>query len=571
MINFKSICYKNFISSGNYNTYIKLDNTDLTVIVGKNGAGKSTILDAISFVLFNKPFRNINKNQLINSITKKNCLVEIEFTVDNDSYLIKRGIKPNVFEIYKNNVLVPQDSRVGDYQEYLERSVLRCNHKAFCQVVVLGSANYIPFLDLPAADRRKVVENILDLEIFSIMNANLKKLIIETKEKLDDAQNKKFLLVSEIKTYHEFETKAKEDQQTLIDSYQENIDKIQKQIDECSTKIQKVEQDSKLAEKKAFYQNEYNNIKKNIILLQSNIDTIDKELEFFEMHNVECPTCMQRIDKDFRIKFIDDRNQSKNSKIIVLEQAEKSIKECHDFIKEIENVESKIQEEIDRQRKISQFIENKKNEIQTWKKAILSATNKTVEKDETNINYDEKNNELQKVNVLIDEIEREKNAQIVLLRMLKDDGIKAKIIEQYIDMINELVNKYLLEMDFICQFHLDGEFNETIKSRYRDEFTFASFSQGEKMRITLAILFTWRELARRRNSISTNILFFDEILDSSMDQEGIDYFLKIIKNLTKGSNTFIISHNYSSIDNIDNVLEFEKIKGYSHLISPANK
>ena len=256
---------------------------------------------------------------------------------------------------------------------------------------------------------------------------------------------------------------------------------------------------------------------------------------------------------------------------IHIEINNKNLMECAYSIKEIEDVEAEIQKEVDRQRKLSQFIDSKRNEILTWQKAIVSIRDKVIEENTTDFDYESKNLELQKTNFLIDEIERKKNGQIVLLRMLKDDGVKAKIIEQYIDLINELVNKYLLDMDFICQFHLDGEFNETIKSRYRDEFTFASFSQGEKMRITLAILFTWRELAKRRNSISTNILFFDEILDSSMDQEGIDYFLKIIKNLTRGSNTFIISHNYSSIDNIDNVLEFEKIKGFSHLISPTNK
>ena len=568
MIVFTNLTYKNFISSGNYETNVELNKSDLTVIIGKNGAGKSTILDALSFALFNKPFRNVNKNQLINSITKKNCLVEVEFVIGNDTFLIKRGIKPNIFEIFKNGVLLPQDSKVGDYQDYLERFILRCNHKAFCQVVVLGSANYIPFLDLPAADRRKVIENILDLEVFSVMNANLKKDALETKEELEDAQNKKSLLVSEIKTYHEFEQKAKEDQQALIDSYQKNIDKIQKLIDENSVHIKKVEHDPELKEEKKELGENYtgfNNAKDKLVYEAS---SLIKELKFFEVHK-DCPTCKQSIDENFRTQMLNDRILKQKYYETLINDAETEIKRISTRLKEIEDVEAKIQEEVDRQRKILQFIDSKRNEILTWQKAINEASKKSTE--EKTFDYDEKSKELQKCNLNIDEIERKKNSQIILLRMLKDDGVKAKIIEQYINLINELVNKYLLDMDFICQFHLDGEFNETIKSRYRDEFTFASFSQGEKMRITLAILFTWRELAKRRNSISTNILFFDEILDSSMDQEGIDYFLKIIKNLTKGSNTFIISHNYSSIDNIDNVLEFEKIKGFSHLISSTNK
>lgn len=567
MLKFKWIEYANFLSSGNYVTRIELDKANITMIVGKNGAGKSTILDAISFVIFNKPFRNITKSLLVNTITKKRTLVKVEFEIGFDTFLVVRGIKPNIFEIYKNGVLVPQDAKNLDYQDYLERSVLRCNHKAFCQVVVLGSASFIPFLDLPAEQRRKVVENILDLEDISLMNTRLKKQIIETNEDFNSLTSVKTSLIERIKNIQDAQAREAEDRTKLAEGFQVEIDKIKEEIKIKKSEFKKNDfrtAHNVVKEKKDFTLKEINNKNHNISLAAQKFASLKKEIEFLE-HTDSCPTCSQMIDTKFKNESI----KSKKNEIANIEaQNQIDVSELND-LKLLYETQAKemnvLQEEIEYQNNIISYIKNKEGQIKVFENKrdqFLNSIKKT-----TNDEFDKVNSDLLEVNLKIDVLQKQKNAEIVLLRLLKDDGVKAQIINQYVDIINDLVNGFLFEMNFPCQFFLDSSFNETIKSRYRDEFTYASFSEGEKLRITLAILFTWREIAKRRNSISTNILFFDEILDSSLDSDGIEDFFNIIKHLTKGTNTFIISHNDKSIDNVENSIEFTKIKEFSHITS----
>jgi len=566
MIIFKKLTYANFLSSGNYPTAIELNKADLTVIIGKNGAGKSTILDALSFVLFGKPFRRISKAQLVNSVTRKQCKVVVEFDIGTDTYRILRSIKPNKFEIHKNGTLIPEDAHTGDYQDYLERFILRCNYKSFCQVVVLGSASYIPFLDLPAANRREVVDNILDLEIIPVMSANLKKRVVETNEKMVDLQTRKSILVEKIKVYHEMEAKASKNNDNTIAEYQENIDAIKKVV----------EGNQKWLDEHPFDEDKYDSLLKeqsqsNDAIsatglanrdIENTLAKLAKEIGFYELHD-NCPTCHQLITAEFKKRALQEK-EYEYARLVKSKEHNRSIQTAHRDSVDILNLQIEELSVVKKKRdEVERFIRSKNNEIKVWLDGIKTINNRNDRASDDN--FDELNKELIQINTEIDLTQNVKNAHGVMARLLKDDGAKAKMIGQYIDKINHLTNKFLYDMDFMCDFNLDGEFNETIKSRYRDEFTYASFSEGEKLRITLAILFTWREIAKERNSISTNILFFDEILDSSLDAEGTENFLNIIKALTKGSNTFIISHNSKSIDNIDNVLEFRKIKGFSHL------
>jgi DNA repair exonuclease SbcCD ATPase subunit len=570
LIKFKKISYANFLSSGSYFTEIKLDQNDVTMIVGKNGAGKSTVLDALSFVLFGRPFRNINKAQLINSVNKKKTRVEVEFSVGTDEFLVIRGIKPNLFEIYKNSQLIPEDSKVGDYQHYLETFILRCNYKAFCQVVVLGSASYVPFLDLPTPQRRAIVENILDLEIFSVMNMNLKKQAVETNDIISDLRRKKDMILDKIELFESEIQKQEQNNEQKNKAWQDEIDQKIIEITEIQAGLEDVDELNvchnafmlKVTEK----EKEINQLENEIRLLKKESELNVKTIEFYHS-NDNCPTCRQSIDALFKATSVEDLEEVNRKADRKIDYAIKSIGVMSEYVAGVNTDIKKTREKMDQWKTQNNQIMVMQGQISLLKKSIENNQSITVDVEK----LEKIKNELCRLNKELDVNQDKKDTENILLRLLKDDGIKAKIINQYVEVINEIVNTFLFEMDFMCQFMLDSEFNETIKSRYRDDFTFASFSEGEKLRITLAILFTWREIAKRRNSISTNILFFDEILDSSLDSEGIDNFIKIIKHLTKDVNTFIISHNSKCIDSVDNIIEFKKVKGFSHIVFLDNK
>lgn len=568
MIFFKKIRWKNFLSTGNLFTELDLSANNTTLIVGENGAGKSTLLDALSFSLFGKPFRKINKPQLLNTITQKNLVVEVEFSIGQNNFKIVRGMKPNVFEVYKNDTLLNQSAEMKDYQEILEKQIIKVNHKSFCQVVVLGSATFQPFMQLPANQRREIIEDLLDLQIFTTMNLLLKNKIATNAEQMISANANKNLIEEKLILVKEHLAELQNNNEKLIQEKQARIsetnDQIQKLNDEYweYEKARQELQDS-LTDEEALSKkmNKLSQLKHQI---EANLNILNKEVGFFHKYD-NCPTCKQQIDQKFKSETITTKETEIKTIQEGLEKLSEEYEKVNNRINEIMSIHNEINHnklEISRVKtKINSLIEYRETlekEIQSIDKKISSEEDNKVPELEKQLKEIEKN--------YYDLIE-ERNILSVAASLLKDGGIKAKIIKQYIPVINKLINKYLTSMEFMCQFELDEEFSETIKSRYRDIFSYASFSEGEKMRINLAILFTWRAIAKMRNSINTNILIMDEVFDSSLDSNGTEEFLKIINNLTKDTNTFIISHKTDQLyDKFEKVIKFEKHKNFSRIV-----
>jgi len=555
------IRYQNFISSGNRWTEIRLDNAPTSLIVGKNGAGKSTILDALTFCLFKKPFRDVTLDLLVNTITKKNTLIEVEFSIGDDQYKIVRGLKPSRFEIIKNGTLVNSTNN-DDYQAFLEEHILHINHKAFCQVVVLGSASYTPFMELNTPQRRAIIENLLDLEIFSTMNVVLKKRIQDNDKRLVTLKNSQTLLNDRILQQEDWlKNRAKNNEETKA-RYNEQLDDYRKQIQDKKALIldlipdedfKRIEDESQALHTLA------EQAERSQTKLSYQIQVIRKEIKFYET-SCTCDTCKQEIDEDFKKTILIQKNEECLDLDNQLKEANELMKQYAEKDEDIASRFSKLEvhnnEQLELRRDINDLIKQGKL-IKGMLDAIDSEEQTSV------IDISALKAELEGINAEYDKAARSKETMSKLLKLLKDDGVKATVIKQYINTINKSINRYLSEMDFLCQFNLDENFNEIIKSRYRDKFVYNSFSEGEKMRIDLAILLTWREIASRRNSINTNILFFDEVLDSSLDADAIDSYLEIMKKLTVGQNVFIISHNDKNIDRIETCIKFVKKKGFS--------
>jgi DNA repair exonuclease SbcCD ATPase subunit len=570
MILFKTIRWKNFLSTGNIFTEIQLNKNNTTLIVGENGAGKSTFLDALCFALYSKPFRKINKPQLLNSINKKDLLVELEFSIGPGEYKVVRGLKPAIFEVYKNGTLLNQDADSRDYQEILENQILKLNHKSFCQVVVIGSASYVPFMQLSAQNRRDVIEDILDIQIFSTMNTLLKEKVSNNTSMLADNTAQITLVSEQIrmtgehieamhKTAEEHTDKLRAELRSIIDRAEHEKQSAQ-QIDQQITQLSETINDSEAVEKKRGKAQMYER------QLEAKLQRLREEIEFLQTHE-NCPTCRQSIDGDFRSTAVNDKlhscTETEQGLVQLKEEADKinarlvEIKTTNSAISDLSikrithsnNAKSLIQQA----KKIAQDIE----EAEQRSLEILDASNLQVLEEE-----------IEKLQKQKGELLKDKEALFVVSMVLKDTGIKSRIIKQYVPVINKLINKYLAALDFFVMFELDENFNETIKSRFRDDFSYASFSEGEKMRINLAILFTWRAVAKLRNSASTNVLIMDEVLDGSLDGNGTDEFLKILNNLTQDTNTFIISHKVDQMyDKFTNVLKFEKHKNFSRIAS----
>jgi DNA repair exonuclease SbcCD ATPase subunit len=566
-LHFSVVRYKNILSTGNSWTEIKLDQNKSTLIVGENGAGKSTILDAICFALYGKPFRKINKPQLLNSINQKGLEVEVEFKTSGKNYKIKRGIKPNLFEIWRDGELVNQDAAARDYQVYLEENVLKMNFKSFGQIVVLGSSTFVPFMQLPAASRREVIEDLLDIQIFTTMNTLLKEKVQTNKEEVQEIKYQIDLLTDRIQS-------AKEHNESIREMRAVEVDKLKAKVKEQVTFVESEQKivegiESKMDDLIASISDKADVNKKysDMVDIGRNLETkkkkIVKEIAFYA-DNDNCPTCRQGIEHDFKEHTISTHNE----KLQEIEKAEADLEarvskiEARKFeIGEVEDEISALHLQAGEHRA---NIKLAMSGLKNIKKELEDAEKSAEEIDTTKIQ--ELADSLKSYSNKQEQLVNDKEVLAVVSSMLKDGGIKTRIIKQYVPVMNKLINKYLSAMDFFVDFQLDENFNETIKSRFRDVFSYASFSEGEKLRIDLALLFTWRAVSKLRNSVSTNLLIMDEIMDSSLDNAGTEEFLKIINELTADSNIFIISHKGDQLyDKFDNVIRFEKVKNFSRM------
>ena len=568
MIIFKKLRWKNLLSTGNVFTEIELNKNNTTLIIGENGAGKSTILDALSFVLFGKPFRKVNKPQLLNTITQKNLVVEVEFSIGSNQYKIVRGIKPVIFEVYINDNLANQSAEMKDYQEFLERHILKVNHKSFCQVVVLGSATYQPFMQLTPAQRREIIEDLLDLQIFTTMNSLLKDKVLINTDKVNSTVNEKKIVDSKIVISKEHLLEKQNMNELVVAEKQTLINETNLKIETLNATYWGVNQQIETLKETLEDQDKISKRVTQLTQLRHKIEAkkalIENDIKFFQ-HHENCPTCTQEISKEFRETAVESKTKEIETIDSGIEQLVQQYEESNQRLNDIMTVHSNINsmqmQQIKTKTSIDSLIEYRdslQTEISNIKK------NDSIEDDSKIAEYEKELRELeQKYNEYIEERSVLSAAGV----LLKDGGIKSKIIKQYIPVINKLINKYLSAMEFMCQFELDEEFNETIKSRFRDIFSYPSFSEGEKMRINLAILFTWRAVAKLRNSINTNLLIMDEVFDSSLDANGTEEFLKIIKSLTSDTNTFIISHKGDQLfDKFEKVLKFEKHKNFSRIV-----
>lgn len=569
MIYFKAIRWKNFLSTGNAFTEIQLNKSDTTLIVGENGAGKSTLLDALSFVLYNKPFRKVNKSQLINSINKKDTLVEIEFDIGSNRYHIKRGMKHNVFEVYQNGKLLNQEAADRDYQTILEKQILKLNHKSFCQVVVLGSASFVPFMELPAGQRREVIEDLLDIQIFSVMNSLLREKILSNSASITKVEYDCDLTSEKIKMQTQIIESTKQLNDTYVAKLKEELNRNAEKIEEERDAVKQLSEKAVSLKAEIEDQESINERQKKLqrleVQLADKVAKLSADIDFFSSHD-SCPTCKQDIDHAFKCETVGDKQSQVQETRDAIDKLQLEISRVLDRLHSIARVVADINslniEIITKNNTINNLIGQCKS---------LAATIKETQEHSDKLVVDDKvMKELERtLGKLSDdkaELLRDKDALNVASIILKDTGIKAKIIKQYVPVINRLINKYLSAMDFFVNFEMDENFEEKIKSRFRDEFSYASFSEGEKMRINLAILFTWRAIARLRNSASTNLLIMDEVLDGSLDSNGTDEFLKIINTLTLDTNTFIISHKVDQmVDKFANVLKFEKHKNFSRI------
>ena len=564
MIKFKRIRWKNFLSTGNNFTEIQFDKTNTTLILGENGAGKSTLLDALTFVLFNKPYRNINLPQLVSSVNEKDCVVEVEFTDGKAEYKVIRGQAPKAFEIWKDGKLLDQDSKAKDGQKEFEETVLGMNYKSFCQVVILGSANYVPFMRLTAAERRAVVESILDISVFSAMNSRLKERISMNKEELQHAESNLAVIrerVALVKKMVEDEKKRTEMDDAWIAEQVETANKTikdsQEIVNDCFAKIDALTESISDQGKIGKNHDKLTSLKGQI---QKKLQTLKKEIGFYEV-NDSCPTCSQKIAEEFKQNAI-DKGKKKS------QEMDKALTDLHREIEITENRMQEISEVIKKIRDLNAILMRNTNEIESAQKNITTMTTKKTVR-VANTDEDLKNALVaeQEANVEKQELIQEQHYLSLASTLLKDSGIKSRIIKNYIPVINTTINKYLTDMNFFVNFHLDEEFNETIKSRHRDVFTYASFSEGEKKKIDLALLFAWRSIASMKNSITTNLLILDEILDGSLDDQATESFLDIMSGMQSGTNTFVISHKPKEIlqDKFDRCIQFVKKGNFSRI------
>jgi DNA repair exonuclease SbcCD ATPase subunit len=570
MIKFEKVRWKNILSTGNVFTEIDLCRSPNTLIIGSNGAGKSTILDALCFGLFGKPFRKINKPNLLNSINQSHGVVEVYFTIGKKSYKIVRGIKPNLFEIYCNNELLNQDSKSKDYQEQLEKGILKLNFKSFTQVVILGSASFVPFMQLSPADRRAIIEDLLDIQIFSSMNTILKEISSELKETTTknkyniDLTEEKIELqkqnIEEHKKLNDFEIKKKE----------EEILESEKEIESCETEVNTIQSTIetllKSIEDKTSTEKKISKLTQLESKMDDNVKKNRKDISFYEQ-NDNCPTCKQGIGEQFRNDQISEIEKKIDTQQKGIEQIKEEIDKLDTRMTEIQEINSEIYKHNNEIIKNNSTIKSLNEFIKKLRKQISDLSNKKNNLEDDNLKLKKLKEELEVLIAEQQELTVEKKYYEYASTLLKDNGIKTKIIKQYLPIMNKLINKYLTAMDFFVNFNINENFEETIKSRHRDEFSYDNFSEGEKMRIDLALLFTWRQIAKLKNSTNTNLLILDEVFDSSLDSVGTEEFLKLMGEMGSETNIFVISHKGDQLfDKFRSVIRFQKKNNFSEVV-----
>lgn len=570
MLVLQTIRWKNFLSTGNAFTEIPLNEESTTLIIGENGSGKSTIMDALTFVLYGKPFRKINKPGLVNKINNKNCVVEIEFYIHNKEYKVIRGIKPNIFEIWCDGVFINQDSASRDYQDYLEKFILRMNYKTFTQVVILGSAAFVPFMQLTPADRRQVIENLLDIQVFSTMNMIIKQKYQVNREELEKNKieslgkvNNKDYMEKNLESLRKNTESQMEKLKKESDEYQEAINTL---LDD--TNLFEHKQDSVLKTYKELLDKDFVKTKNEYVKVQvkieSNLNRLIKDMNIFHQDN--CPTCKQSIATNHKEIALEEANLKKIEYESALESIAKKLEHLDNMIAEQNDVNARLV-------KFNNVISSNKSEIRSLERMVAAIKDNLQSFKNSDILIEDNEKQLEIITEEILSLEKKKQELLderqlidTATMLLKDGGIKTKIIKQYLPIINQKINKYLMKMGFFCSFNLNENFEEVIQSRYMDEFSYHNFSEGEKARIDLAILFAWREVARKRNSANCNLLIFDEIFDSSLDAKGTDDFMTIMLSLTSGENVIVISHKTDQIiDKFRKTYKVTKVQNFSRV------
>jgi len=568
MIKFKKLRWRNLLSTGQYFTEIDLVKTDTTLICGENGAGKSTMLDALCFVLFGKPYRNINIPQLVNTINQKDCVVEIEFSIGQDEYKVIRGLSPKVFEVYKNAKLIDQDAKSKDYQRMFEEQILRMTYKSFCQVIILGSANYVPFMRLAAAERRAIVETILDINVFSTMNTLLKGKVSQSREELTEVESKLSVIRERISLQKKYIEDRSKDERDLTQKYEEEIKEAEEKAvvldEEISVLREKIELHLGEIDDKETVDKTKNNLESVQRQLNSKTKNLNSSVDFYEKNDT-CPTCTQHIEQDFKDKMVATLNTKK-------QEIEKAISDINTSLYDTNNRLEKIAGVIRVLKVTEGAIQERKSDLSGHRKFIEKTKQKLQEsksskKDDTKeqealaaLTKEEEDGITGRKDILDTQ-----HYYGIAATLLKDSGIKSRIIKHYIPIINKVINQYLTQMGLFVNFNLDEEFNETILSRHRDSFTYASFSEGEKKKIDLALLFAWRTIAQMKNSVSTNLLILDEVLDGSLDDAACESFLDILKGIDADTNVFVISHKPKELleTKFSRILTFVKKNNFS--------
>jgi DNA repair exonuclease SbcCD ATPase subunit len=570
MITFTKLRYKNFLSTGDYFTEITLNEYPTTLVLGENGSGKSTMLDALTFVLFSKPFRKINKPQLVNTINESGLLVEVEFFIGRKKYLIRRGIKPGIFEIYVDGILLNQDAKAKDYQEKLEKQILKLNYKSFTQIIILGSSSFQPFMQLPTSARRDVIEDLLDIQIFSIMNQILKDKIVlnsnfqrEVLHKIELAEEKEKLIEGYKLEAEEINRDKISKTKVLMTENNEIVSGHQKAINHLQMKNENHNQSLVTYDEKGEYQTQLLDLKRKI---DNNIKITKKEITtFVDMR--ECPTCEQVLDDKYRDVLVDERNEKVGSYEDGLINLQKELDLTISNIGEMDSVRQQIDENNNEVQSLNYKIQGVNEyiiKLQGEIEHLIKVKEKSSGDDERLIKLKQ---ELSGLETEKKDFSNDLKYLKIAGKLLKDSGIKTKIIRQYLPIMNKLINNHLSAMDSYFNFELDENFNEIIKSRYRDVFSYSSFSEGEKMRIDLALLFTWRAIAKMKNSANTNLLILDEVFDSSLDSTGTEEFLKLLHTLGSNTNVYIISHKGDALyEKFEHVIKFEKIKNFSKVV-----